>query len=346
MKRIPAIWRIDIEPDEHTPGLDHPAWNGFVAMAGLVEQLRRPLADCSGTALHPTWFFRLDPDIERCFGRADFVVDRYRSLVDQIRAHDDPLGIHVHYYRWDEQKRVTYSDYADPGWITHCINGAARVFEHCFGEPVRRSSQGGYFLSEVVVDQAIAVGVKVDVSAEPGLAALNGDISMGAYATAPSPDFKRFPRRPYYPSRRAVGTPARSAGDARPLLIVPLSAYDCKAADFSWLRRTAKRILRRPQYHLPLNPWKTWPDPRTYWDFVARAADEGPARYAAFAIRTDSPDSDSYRRVSRLLEYLPQHPIAQRLCFVDPLSPEIRDLANVQTKGWKSKAGDISHVVG
>jgi len=31
--------------------------------------------------------------------------------------------------------------------------------------------------------------------------------------------------------------------------------------------------------------------------------------------------------VKSLLEYLPHHPIARRLRFVDPLSPEIRALA-------------------
>ena len=74
-----------------------------------------------------------------------------------------------------------------------------------------------------------------------------------------------------------------------------------------------------------------WSHPRTYWDLVARAADEGPARYFAFAIRTDSPSSDMSRRVQALLEYLPNHPIAERLRFVDPLSPEIRALAKVSS---------------
>jgi hypothetical protein len=57
--------------------------------------------------------------------------------------------------------------------------------------------------------------------------------------------------------------------------------------------------------------------------------DEGPARYVAFAIRTDGPSSDTFRSVGALLEYLPDHPIAERLRFVDPLSPEIRALAKV-----------------
>jgi hypothetical protein len=325
---IPAIWRIDIEPDEHRPGPDRTPWHGFVTMVGLVEELRQRLADRSGAAVHPTWFLRLDPDIERCFGRADFVVDRYRGLMDQLRAQGDPLGIHVHFYRWDEQRQAAYSDHADVGWTTHCINVAASTFERCFGEPARRSSQGGSFLADAVVDRAIAVGIQVDVTAEPGLPAQGDDPSFGAYATAPSPDFLEFPRRPYYPSRTVVGTPASSWADARPLLLVPLTAYDYRSARAPWPRRFAKGILRRPRQHLPLNPWKAWPDPHIYWDLVARAADEGPARYIALAIRTDAPASETHVRARTLLEYLPNHPIAQRLRFVDPLSPEIRALAD------------------
>ena len=333
MKLIPAIWRIDVEPDEHEirPDPNPPPWHGFVAMAALVEQLRPRLADRSGAAVHASWFLRLDPIIECCFGQADFVVERYRRLMDDLLAHGDPLGIHVHCHRWDERRQVTYSDHADQNWIGYCVNVATKTFERCFGEPVRRSSQGGYFLDEVVLDRLLAAGIEVDVTAEPGLAPSTDDPSFGAYATAPSPDFRGFPRRPYYPSHGALGMPARFSTDARPILIVPLTAYDYQTALTPWLRRITKRVLRRPRQHLPLSPWKMWSHPRTYWDLVARAADEGPARYFAFAIRTDSPSSDMSRRVQALLEYLPNHPIAERLRFVDPLSPEIRALAKVSS---------------
>jgi hypothetical protein len=331
MKRIPAIWRIDVEPDEPDirPEPTPPPWRGFTAMATLVEELRPRLADRAGVEAHPTWFLRLDPNIERCFGQADFVVERYRGLLDRLLARGDRFGIHVHCHRWDERRQATYSDHADREWASYCVNVAAKTFERCFGEPVRRSSQGGYFLDEAVVDRAIAAGIEVDVTAEPGLAPHVGDPSFGAYATAPSTDFRSFPRHPYYPSRAAVSTPAISSTDARPILIVPLTAYDYETALTPWHSRIVKRALGRPRQHLPLNPWKKWPHPRTFWDLVARAAEEGPARYIAFAIRTDSPSSDSGRDVRALLEYLPHHPLAERLCFVDPLAPEIRALAKV-----------------
>jgi aromatic ring-cleaving dioxygenase len=143
-------------------------WRGFVSIATLAEELRAPLASRSGHAFHPTWFLRLDPDIERCFGRVDFVVHRHSDLFDQLVAHKDPLGIHVHPHRWDEKRSVAFADHADDAWTTYCLRVAAEAFAHCFGEPVRRSSLGGYFLTETSLDAAIAAGIKVDVTAEPG----------------------------------------------------------------------------------------------------------------------------------------------------------------------------------
>jgi hypothetical protein len=214
---IPAVWRIDVEPDEHQPEVRQKPWQGFVSTAALVEELREPLARRSGRAVHPTWFVRLDPDIERCFGQADFVVRRHSEVFDRLIGHKDPLGIHVHPHRWDEERSVAFSDHADDAWTTHCLTVAAETFAHCFGEPVRRSSQGGYFLTETI--------------------------------------------------------------------------------------------------------------PKIYWDLVAQAADDQPACYFAFAIRTDAPGSVTQERVRRLLEHLPNHPVAERLQFVDPLGPEIQALA-------------------
>jgi hypothetical protein len=313
MRAIPAVWRIDVEPDEHQPEVGQKPWEGFVSIATLVEELRERLASRSGHAVHPTWFLRLDPDIERCFGQVDFVVRRHAELFDRLIA--------------DEKRSVGFSDHADDAWTTHCLTVAAEAFAHCFGEPVRRSAQGGYFLTEAILDAAIAAGVEVDVTPEPGLPPKTEDPSFGAYATAPSGDFRECPRRPYYPSRDRLIAPASSLADSRPILIVPLTAYDYETALQSWPRRVAKRLLGRPRHDLPLNPWKVWPSPKTYWDLVAEAAADQPARYFAFAVRTDAPGSVTHELTRRLLEHLPRHPIAERLRFVDPLGPEIRALA-------------------
>jgi hypothetical protein len=296
-------------------------------MVAHVEAMRNRLSDVSGSGVHPSWFVRCDPDIERCFGRTDFVVQRHRDLFDLLLQRGDALGIHVHAHRWDPAQAVTFSDYADDNWTMHSLTTSAQAFEACFGEPARRSAQGGYFLNDSLLAALESLGIEVDVTVEPGLEPRAADASFGAYATAPSADFRDCPRRPYYPSRRSFATPALSREDARSVLMVPLTAYDYSSLHLSLGRRIARRILRRPSQHRPLSPWRDWPSPKVYWDFVERAADTQPARYVAFAVRTDASGAESARRVRDLLNYLPEHPIARRLRFVDPLSPDIRELA-------------------
>jgi hypothetical protein len=326
-RRIPTVWRIDVEPDEAQPPVGEKPWQGFIATVALVDRLRERLSDRSGRVMHPTWLLRMDPDIERCFGRADFVVRRHVELFDRLIGRADPLGIHVHAYRWDAERSVAFSEYADHSWTTHCLRVAADTFRNAFNEPVRFSSQGGYHLTEPLVDMAVELGIQVDLTVEPGLPPKPADRSFGAYASAPSTDFVKSPRHPYYPSRQAFDVPSSSRADCRPILIVPLTAYDYRTALTPWHRRIAYRFLRRPRRHLPLNPWKVWPSPKSYWDLVARAAREQPACYFAFATRTDDPGSVEHQLVRQLLDYLPNHPIAEQLHFVDPFAPEIQALA-------------------
>jgi hypothetical protein len=328
LKSIPAILRIDVEPDDFVPGPDAPPWTGFMAMAEFIERSRDDWSSLSGSPVHPTWFFRLDPDVERWYGRPDFAVREYGALVDRLRERGDFFGIHVHYYRWDDSVQASISEHVDRRWITHCIDTAVQSFEGCFGQRARRSSQGGFTITNDGVDRLIEAGIEVDVTPEPGRRSEKYNVSFGAAATAPSPDFTRTPRHPYYPSVNDPTVAGQDRGDVRPMLMVPLTAYDYERAMAPWKIRLLKAALRWPRRPKPLNPHGDWPDPRTYWDLVERAADEGPARYVALAVRTDAKGSMTYERSRALFEYLPRHAIATRLRFVDPLSPEIRGLAN------------------
>jgi hypothetical protein len=269
----------------------------------------------------------MDPDIERCFGRPDFVIHRHSELIDQLQVRRHALGIHVHHYRWDAERATAFSDYADGEWTSQCFRMAADAFRNSFGRPAQIASNGGYFLTERLLDTAVEAGISVDLTVEPGLGPKAADISFGAYATAPSSDFIGCPRYPYYPSRQALGVPSSSQADTRPILIVPLTAFAYPYALQPWRYRAVHRLFGRPRPHAPLSPWRKWPSPKVFWDLVQRAVNEQRVPYVAFATRTDDPRSDSYKNVWELFSYLPNHPLAERLEFVDPLGPEIQALA-------------------
>jgi hypothetical protein len=302
-------------------------------MFEMVETLRYRLSDVTNHSVRPTWLIRLDPDIERAFGRSDFPVRRYHDLFDRILNHSDVLGIHVHALRWNAQKEVVFSDYADETWARECLQVGASTFQNCFERPAEVMSFGGFFMCDSLLDVAVDLGIRADVSVEPGLLPIHDNVSFGAYSTAPSANFVRCPRLPYYPSRRAFDLPATSVDEVRPLLMVPLISGDTSPI----LKRLYRRFVSRepPKYYEPLNPWKIWPSPRRFWDFAQRAVDEDlPAPYLAFALRTDAPNTDSHQRVRELFEYLPRHPIAKRIRIVDPLSSEIESLAGSRPFEW------------
>ena len=223
--------------------------------------------------------------------------------------------------------RLSYSDHADTAWTTHCLDSAARTFERCFGEPPRRASQGGYFVTDAVVDRAVALGIEVDVTAEPGLEALHDGVTFGAYTTAPSPDFRQYPRRPYYPSRADLGSPATSATDARPLLMVPLRPTTTTAPGIHGTSGSPPRTSGLPRQPLPSQPMEGVAESRR----ILGSCRSGRRRGAGALCRVC--DQERCRRLARHT-FAPgcsssicrRHPISRRLRFVDPLSPEIRAL--------------------
>jgi hypothetical protein len=316
---IPAFLCIDVEPDESAPDVAPRPWSGFASIVDFIERLREPLAERSGVAPHPTWFFRMDPVIETCFGSTDFAVQRHRGEVERILTSGDPLAIHVHPQRWDEGSGVVFSDHSDASWATRCVQVAAETFERAFGEPLRRASMGGRFIPEHVVDALVEVGVQVDLSAEPGVAPIADDRSYGHGATAPSTDFRGYPRYPYRVSKRGLGVPATSTDDARALVEIPRSTTDVEWALGS-VRRRVGMTVRRTRTTRSLNPWEDWPSPTTYWDLVERSADESPLPFVALTFRSDPLSRPSNQTVRTLLAALPGHPIAKRLAFVDPLT--------------------------
>jgi hypothetical protein len=316
---IPAFLCIDVEPDSKAPEISDRPWQGFPDTVEFVDGLRGRLAECSGVEPHPTWFFRMDPGIETCFGRADFVMERHGDMVDRLASSGDQFGIHVHPHRWDEENEFTYSDHTDHDWGRHCVEVAAETFEKSFGEPVRRGRMGGRFVPDFIIDAFVGCGIRIEMTVEPGLPAHDDDDSFGHHTTASTVGFEGFPTFPYRVSRWNLMQPATSEADSRPLVEIPMTAYDYETALLPFKRRL-KRKIRGGGAVLPLNMWESYPTAKTYWDLVAKAVDASPVPYLAIVMRSLPANEGSNRNVREMLEYLPQHPLSKQLAFVDPLT--------------------------
>lgn len=302
---IPALWCIDVEPDDFEPRDANAPWAGFADMVALVDAVRAPLEERSDRAVHLTWLFRMDPMIEQVYGRSDYAVAAHRDLVEAIVECGDGLGIHVHPYRRDPGAVRWYSDHTDREWMRSCLSLAVDTFRDCFCTAPVTLRMGGYTLEPETIDLAVELGLRVDLTVEPGLPPIATDPSHGLRATAPSTDFRGFPRDRY---------------ESRGLSFIPLSATDIWSPFRSRSRTVASRIVRRGPRHLPMSPWRDWPSATAYWDLIDASTAELADPHVAIVVRTLPADRRAARNTAQVMRGLAEHPLARRLEFVDPVT--------------------------
>jgi len=322
-RAIPIVWAIDVEPDAAVPTAAERQWTGFDHLVATIDRLRPQLEARTGAPVRIPWIVRMDPMIESIFGHADHVVREHAKSIDRLASVGDPIGLHVHPFRFDPERSLWYTDHTDVDWARHCIATAVVAYTAAFGCAPTFIRMGGYFLSGPATDAMVDHGLRVDLTSEPGRLAATSDASHGAYATEPSTDFTVFPRRRYRPSSADVSVPATTAADARSVTVVPLTSYDTHARLIPRHRALARRLIRRGPKYTPLNPWRDWPSAQWFWDCAANAAKQVGDDHLAFASRTLAADDVGAVNQDRVLEGLVHHPLAARLRFVDPLDLEL-----------------------
>ncbi len=315
---IPTCICIDVEPDGvQIPHRGPAPWTGYATIVALMERLRTRLEEATGVTPRFAWFLRMDPQIGQSHGRADFAVDAFADRIGQLQGHGDVFGIHVHPLRWCDQRSLWFHDFADPAWLTHCVESSFEAYTGAFGSRPVLHRFGARFLSNEVVALLENLGTRADLTLEPGLSASTFP-PRDAPMTGTLPDFRRVPRAPYRPARddfRRADT-----RESRGLVMVPMSSTRRRPDKPLWWEM-ARMIRRgfRPK-SLPLHPWRAWPSPQLYWDLVAQHLNSMRLPYLAFAVRTDAPGSESVARLREVMDLLPRHPLVRRLHFVDPLA--------------------------
>jgi hypothetical protein len=319
--RYPIFLAIDVEPNGFQLGDEGSgAWSGFTAMAAFVDELRDQLLAVSGAAPTVGWYYRLDPQIAAAFGRPDYAVRMFASLVAAQRDRGDYFGIHVHPVRRDPGSGTWVHDFADPEWTTECLRHSAAVFADTFGSPPRRHRFGAGFLSDAVVDECERVGIDVDLSLEPAAWPPDDRIRSGSDDTrivGALGDYSDTPRFAYHPDVHDFRVPAPR--DGRPIALIPLSTTSHLPGDAPWWKRSAKRVLLGRAPATMLYPSVALESSDVFWGLALRELETMERPYLSFALRTDDPGSDKGRNVRRLFAALPHHPIARQLRFVDPL---------------------------
>ena len=324
---IPAFLSFDVEPDGfQLPRGGPPGWAGYDAMFDFSEHLRSRLTECSGVAPNFGWYFRTDPQIAEVYGRADHVLATYPQRVAHLTSMRDYFGVHAHAIRWSQKLNAWIHDFADRDWLTHCTRYSLEAFAQWAGCPAERTRWGAGLLTNEIIAATDHCGVKIDLTLEAvagwGLHArevatsIDTSPMLGEYT-----DCRMAPRVPFHPAHHDFRVSDGENG--RDLLMVPLSTAPVTSPKPLW-RRVARNLLGQPKERdgevQVLYPSVEWPSPRFYWDLVTRQLRSMKRPYLSLAIRTDADDLRIAARVRRLLEALPDHPLAPHLRFVDPLT--------------------------
>ncbi len=306
-RRVPAVVCIDVEPDEQqVPLHERRPWTGFEVALGWVGPARDRLAAMTGRRPNFGWFLRLDHQIEVAYGSRRWVADTYGAELEALLREGDELGIHPHGWRLDDDGSWVV-DLTDK-WVAQMTAESVDTFAEVYGRPPRAHRFGDGFMSLALVAQLRELGVKVDVTAEPGMTLTAAGVR--------GPRFRGDV--PYSAGASRLARVADSEIDAPVLL--PLASVDPDVALPAW-RRVARRIRypnrsRHRQMILGLDF-----RPQAFWDLLERDLDSGQLNVLAFAIRSSSfRSATDMRMIDAKLDALADHPLGERIDFVTPSS--------------------------
>jgi len=325
--RIPAFMSFDVEPDGFQAAAAR-SWSGVEHLTPRVATLRERLATLSGDVPVFGWYLRMDPQIASLYGDAAFAAHEFGGRPDGIAGDGDVLGIHVHPLRWSEDAQSWDHDCEDRAWMTECIESSVAAFTECYGEAPVRYRHGAGVLTNRVVDTVDRLQFRVDLSLEPvaGWALHSLWVASGVDRSplhGNAVDCSAAPVEMYRPSVADFRVDGGRTG--RDLVMFPTSVTRWQPKD-PWRRRVRRRVRHgskapdRPGRAQVLYPSQPWPNPSFFWDLAERQLASMEHPHLSLGIRTDAPSSREAQLSYGVLDALPEHPLAKRLQFVDPIA--------------------------
>jgi hypothetical protein len=294
---VPVVFSIDCEPDPRILNPSAPPdFYGYGLVYDHLREWRAHAEQVTGEPVHLNWFLRMDHQIERCYGSASAVAERYPEFLDEMHAVGDGIGIHPHPFRWSKVDESWYSGYGNPRWLVENLGIALRAFHDTFGYAPQLLRYGDGILSNELVDEAERAGIRYDLTLEPGRPAQRHP-DPGEYADTLKPDWRKVPRAPYQPDRIDYRRPLRRG--RRDIILFPLTSGS------RWLGRSvraradavrANTYRYRNQRDLLYMASSAWHARDSFREMLRRSVATQRQPYLAFAIRTDWERRNDHRR--------------------------------------------------
>jgi hypothetical protein len=316
---IPIILCIDVEPDPFLVNRSNPEpWAGYEQTFAYLHDMRGRFEDATGSPVHYTWCFRMDPQVADSYGSPTWAVDRFPAFAEEIRRQNDETGIHPHAYRWAHDKQRWIEDLGNQDWVDHCVESSLDAYETAFGRRCETFRFGNFWINSETINLLERRQVRYDLTVEPGLPAdFSGTLEKG-FSTGSRPDLTRVPRVPYQPCQDDLCKPAPPG--SRNITVIPLTSGSLQVGARLWSR--AARLWRNGWRHrlqsVPLSMWKRWDPPNTFDRMIDRAIAAQSAPYLAFAIRSSVGIGRSFKAVDNCLQVVLSQAQRRRFVFSTP----------------------------
>jgi hypothetical protein len=306
---IPILITIDCEPDarETTPGFAVP-WAGFERCFEAMSERREVIAARTGAPAQFCWLWRSDPQIALTYGNADWAFRTYARQIAQLRADGDEFGLHVHVWRWDSGQLRWISDCADDAWVEGCVRGGVAEYERQMGEPPRVFSMGSGWHNQASVRLIERLGVKIDLSLEPGCEL--DSLGPGEIGTGVMPNRMSMPDVPYRPLASDFLKPGGEGHDG--IWLIPMSTGPDPQLETreGLFRKRIKQVIAK--INLGYEPYRFMP-------MFEGAVSRGERPYVAIATRTDIGSNEGLLRYAEQnIDWMLNHRLADRFAFVGP----------------------------
>lgn len=228
--KIPIVFCIDVEPDDFFIDPHDPrSWLGFEKSFEFFSQMRRRLGSATGSPVHFSWFFRMDPQTEKAYGSLDWVYQKYQRCIRDLIANGDECGLHTHAYRWDPALNNWVVDHGNQEWINHCVRSSISAFAGAFDRNCQSFRFGDRWMNNEVMRLIENLGVRYDLTLEPGQSARPAYFLDKPF-TGSLPDYRNVPQTPYRPSELDFRTPGHAS--CRSIWELPISSGETAATDY------------------------------------------------------------------------------------------------------------------
>jgi hypothetical protein len=289
---VPVILAVDVEPDGRLLDPARPLpWRGYEALHAYLSALRPRIAQATGSPVHYSWFFRMDPQIADVYGSPDWAARRYDSAVCAASAEGDEFGLHQHAFRWNTTSANWVCDHGNQAWVEHCVKMGFTAFAGHFARPCPSFRFGDRWMNNETLHLVERLGARADLTLEPGMPAVRALVAHESH-TGWLPDYSEVPHGIYRPRRDDYRR--RDSRRADGIWMVPVTTGSVPPRGGA-LKRALLRLGRAGAGRPHVTSLNLAVSPPTFARLVAQGLARGESTHLAMVVRVDAAVRPKYR---------------------------------------------------